>query len=58
MRKIKVYVNTGFVNAKHEETFEVEDDTTDEELDEMVEDFLNNCIEYGYYEVDENDHED
>ena len=58
MRKVKLYVETGFVSCKHEEVVEVEDDITDEELDEMVQDFKNDCISCGWYDVEDEESED
>lgn len=55
MKKIKLWVETGFVGATHEEIIEVDDDTTEEEIDEIALEFLHNCIEYGWSnEVEEN----
>lgn len=53
MRKIKLWVDTGFVCAEHEEIIEVEDDCTDKELEEIARDYMFECIEYGWHEVDE-----
>lgn len=39
-------IYTGFVGASHTGEWEVEDDINDEELDEMLQDELNNRIEY------------
>ena len=53
MRKIKLWVKTGFVGADYEEIIEVDDDATDEEIDEEARMFLFDNISYGYQEVDE-----
>lgn len=53
--KIRVYVNTGFPGAKHEDVVEVPDDEwnalTEEEkerrLDEEAKDFMGNNIDFG-----------
>jgi hypothetical protein len=58
MRKIKLFVNTGFVNAKHTEVIEVEDDTTDKELNEIANDFAANYIEIGWTEINEDNEDD
>lgn len=48
MRRIKLWVETGY-----EEIIEVDDDATDEEIDEEARMFLFDNISYGWYEVDE-----
>ena len=53
MRKIKLWVETGYVGANYEEIIEVDDDATDEEIDEEARRFLFDNISYGYQEVDE-----
>jgi hypothetical protein len=55
MRKIRIWVDTGFCNATHEDIFEFKDDTTDEEIEDEARTFLFNSIEYGWedYEEDE-----
>ena len=53
MRKIKLWVETGYVGANYEEIIEVDDDATDEEIDEEARMFLFDNISYGYQEVDE-----
>lgn len=50
MRKIKLWVETGFVNAEHTDFIEVEDDTTEEELNELAEQFMRESIECGWSE--------
>ncbi len=52
--QIKLYVNTGFVGARHEEIIDGPDDwetmTEDEReewIDEAAKDYLINCIEFG-----------
>ena len=49
MRKIKAYLSIGFVNDQTI-TFEVEDNATDEEIEDMVQDWANEHIDYGWYE--------
>ena len=53
MRKIKLWVETGYVNANHEVIIEVEDDITDEELDEDAKEYMLDRISYGWYEMEE-----
>ena len=50
MRNITLYVETGYVGGDDYETIEVPDDTTDEELDEMAQEFMNDHICYGWSE--------
>ena len=50
MRSVTLYVESGYVSADYYETIEVPDDTTDEELDEMAQDFMNYHIEWGWSE--------
>lgn len=52
MKKVKVWINTGFAGAKHQDVFEFDDDATDDEIDEEVKDWLFNKIEYGWVELD------
>lgn len=53
MKKIKLFVDTGWAGCDHEEIVEVNDNITEEELDEMAEDFRSECISYGWCEVEE-----
>ena len=55
MKKIKLWVDTGFACAVHEEIIEVDDDYSHEELDEDAQEYMFECIEYGWCEVDEED---
>lgn len=50
MRKIIVYATTSIVGAKREDSFEVEDDATEEEINEIAEEYINELIETGWYE--------
>lgn len=52
MIKVKVWINTGFAGAKHQDVFEFDDDVTDDEIDEEVKDWLFNKIEYGWVKLD------
>ena len=51
MREIKLWVETGFCGACHEETIKVDDDCTNEELDELAKEFLYESISYGWEEL-------
>jgi hypothetical protein len=48
MRVIKWYINTGFAGCKHEGEFEVDNETSDAEIDDMVNDEMQNIIEWGW----------
>lgn len=55
MRKFRVVIETPFVGGEIIEDFEVEDDATIEEIEEVAEDiFLNSC-NYGYSEITDED---
>jgi hypothetical protein len=51
MRRIKLYIETGFVGCRIETTIEVDDDTSDKCIDELAQDFLFEKIEYGWKEL-------
>lgn len=53
MRKIKLWVDTGFYGAMHQEVIEVEDDYMDEDLDGIARDYMFENIQYGWDEVEE-----
>lgn len=36
MKKVKVHISTGFAGCTHEDEFEVEDNITAEEIEDMV----------------------
>lgn len=55
MRKIKLWVETGIVGGEHEDIIEVEDDTTEEELNEMALEFMWGYVQYGWSEAEEED---
>ena len=50
MKKIKVWLNTGFAGANYEDEFEVEDDATNEEIEEEARDLAFNRIDWGWSE--------
>ncbi len=52
-KKIKIYASTGKVGSKIEDVIEIEDDTTEEEIEEMAKDWLFNTIDWGYCEDNE-----
>ena len=51
MRTIEGYVETGKVGSRCVFEFEVEDDATDEEIDELARDLMFEQIEWSYYET-------
>nr|DAK00226.1 MAG TPA: hypothetical protein [Bacteriophage sp.] len=53
MRKIKLWIETGYVGCDYEDEIEVEDDVTDEKLDEEARIFLFNNIEFGWSEEEQ-----
>jgi hypothetical protein len=48
MMIVKWTIGTGFVEANHSGEWEVDDDTNDDELDDMLLDELNDHIEYWW----------
>ncbi len=48
---VKWKIGTGYPGANHEGEWEVEDDITDSELDEMMQDEMNDHIEYWWERV-------
>lgn len=55
MKKIKWYINTGFATASHKGEWEVEDDVTDEELNDMLRDEVSSNIDAGWYPAEQDD---
>ena len=53
MRKIKLWIETGFVGGDFEEIIEVDDNATDEEIWEEADIFLAEHISHGWCEFDE-----
>ena len=50
--KVTFYIETGFAGCNYEETFDVADDATEKDLENMMQDFLSNNIDYGYYRTE------
>lgn len=46
--KVKLYVNTGYLGCTHIDYVDVPDDTTEEELNDMAHDLMEDNIEYGF----------
>lgn len=53
MRKIKCFCSTGYVGSRREENIEVEDDATEDELQEEFQNWLNNNTDMGWCEIKE-----
>ena len=51
MRKIKAYLDTGFAGCRIEEEFEVEDDATQQQIEEEAREAVFNSIDWGWHEV-------
>ena len=52
-RKIKVCVETGYAGCNHEDEFEVEDDVTENEIDEIAWELACNYITVNWWESKE-----
>ena len=52
MRKIRVTVSTGVTGSKRERVIHVEDDATNEEIQEAAEEIKNEMIEWYYEEIE------
>jgi hypothetical protein len=48
MRTIYLHLNIGYPGASQSDEIVVEDDTTDEEIDEIVREWANDYIDYGW----------
>lgn len=53
MKTYRAYLSIGFANGKHEEDFEFDDDVTEEEIEEEVRVWMENYLDWGFYEVEE-----
>ena len=51
MKKFKFYVDTGFVGSQREDTFEFDDDVTEEEINETFEGWVWETINAEWSEV-------
>lgn len=56
--KVKVRLSIGYVGAVRKAVLDVDDDLTDDELDEIVRDWAHNYIEWGFERVDAADEDD
>ena len=50
MRKIQVYLQVGLAGCDRNETLEVDEDLSDDEISEIVQDWAYNYIDYGWRE--------
>ena len=50
MKVIVVSVSTGYVGAKREIEFSVEDDATEEEIEEMAKEAMFSLIDWNFWE--------
>lgn len=50
MRKITVYIETGFAGSDRQETIEVDDDATEEEIDDIAREVFFNQCNYSWSE--------
>lgn len=55
MKTIKWWLHTGYVGAEHNGEIVVEDDATDEEIDEAVKEDMFNYLDWGWQGVIGND---
>lgn len=53
VRKIKFTISIGLVGCRREDTFEFDDDTTDEEIQQAYTDWMYEQIDGGWEEVEE-----
>ena len=53
MRNIEVYVNTNKVGSRCSETIEVEDDATDDEINQLAHETMLEMIEWDWKELPE-----
>lgn len=50
MKKIHFNLSIGFAGATHADVIEVEDDTTNEEIDQMLEDWASSYLDMSWWE--------
>ena len=51
MKKIKLWIETGYCSADYEEIIEVEDSCTEEDLEKMAREFMFEKIAFGWMEI-------
>ena len=51
MRKVKFYLGTGFACSAHEEVMEFDDDTTDEEISEILHDWYEGKLDASWWDI-------
>lgn len=52
MKKYRFYLDIGYVGANHQAEIEVEDDCTEEELEDMFQGWMYNYLDAGYEEIE------
>lgn len=55
MRKFKVHMETPYAGVGDVEEFEIEDDATEEEIEEVARELFFNYYQYGIEEIKERD---
>ena len=53
--RIKVYVTIGLVGCRREVELDIEDDMTDDEIEELARDTMFEIIEWGWKRVEESE---
>lgn len=48
MKTIHVYLTIGYPTATHEDEIEVQDDATEEEIEQITQEWAQNYVEYGW----------
>lgn len=55
--RYKLYVDSGFLGGDYEKIIESDTCLTEDQVQDMAEQYLEECISYGGVRVDENDEE-
>ena len=53
VKKVQFYLGIGYPGADHKEIVEFEDNVTDEEIDEYLNEWASNYIDYGWNILDD-----
>lgn len=53
MKKVRVYLTIGFPTAMWRDVFEVEDDTTEDEIEDIFRDWAMDHVDWGFEELPE-----
>lgn len=57
MKQIKVWLETGYAGERHEDIINVPRDTSEKELEQLAKETAFNTIDWGYYEINDNQNE-